>query len=178
MQVVSLTSLLQAARDEDEVYNYLSSFQCVKNKDVESFLHSSAIPNEKRAFTRTSLIIDDEQEGEIIGYFTLLIKPFDLSEEVSSESRKRLTGDKKAKVFISILIAQLGRDDQYKGKVKGNVILNLALEHCEWIFDLSGLRVVCVEYDDVSYLNDFYLQNDFKILQINSNQKVLSYLRL
>ncbi|KPL60457.1 hypothetical protein [Rossellomorea vietnamensis] len=28
MQVVSLSSLLQAARDEDEVYNYLSSFQC------------------------------------------------------------------------------------------------------------------------------------------------------
>jgi len=178
MQVISLSSLLEVAEDENEIIHYLSSFKCEKNKDVESFLHSLAIPNENRAFTRTSLVVDDEQESEIIGYFTLLIKPFEITDEVSKESRRKLTGDKEAVVFNSILIPQLGRSDRYKGAISGEVILGLALENCELIFDLTGLRVVCVEYDDISYLNDFYIKNEFKILQINSNQKLLAFLRL
>ncbi|RBP06178.1 hypothetical protein [Rossellomorea aquimaris] len=179
MQVISLSSLLEVAEDENEIIHYLSSFKCEKNKDVESFLHSLAIPNENRAFTRTSLVVDDDQESEIeiIGYFTLLIKPFEITGEVSKESRRKLTGDKEAVVFNSILIAQLGRSDRYKGAISGEVILGLALENCELIFDLTGLRV-CVEYDDIPYLNDFYIKNEFKILQINSNQKLLAFLRL
>lgn len=51
------------------------------------------------------------------------------------------------------------------------------LENCELVYDLIGLRIVCVEYDDIPYLNDFYLKNDFKILQVNRNQKILAYLR-
>jgi len=144
---------------------------------VETFLHFNAIPNEKRALTRTSLVVDDENNDEIIGYFTLLAKPFEITDEVSNESRRKLAGNKSAKVFNSILIAQLGRSDSYKGEISGDVILGFALENCELIYDLLGLRIVCVEYDDNPYLNDFYLKNEFKILQINNNQKILAYLR-
>lgn len=41
MQVVSLLSLIEATQDE-----------------TETFLHKNAIPNEKRALTRTSLVVD------------------------------------------------------------------------------------------------------------------------
>jgi hypothetical protein len=178
MQVVSLASLLEAALEEKEVFNYLSSFLCEKNKDVEIFLHIHAISNEKRAITRTSLIIDDENGNEIIGYFTLLVKPFDLTKVVSKESRRKLTGDKNASVFNSILIAQIGRSDDYKRKISGDKILNFALENCLLIYNLVGLRIICVEYDDIPVLNDFYLKNEFKILQVNKNGKLLAYLRL
>lgn len=177
MQVISLSSLLEATQDESEIYRYLSSFRTKRNNDVETFLHSNAIPNEKRALTRTSLVIDDENDDEIIGYFTLLVKPFEITIEVSKESRRKLTGNKNATVFNSILIAQLGRADSYKNKISGDVILEFALENCELIYDLSGLRIVCIEYDDIPYLNDFYLKSDFKILQVNMNQKILAYLR-
>lgn len=177
MQVVSLSSLIEATQDEAEIYQYLSSFQSEKNGDVQAFLHNNAIPNEKRALTRTSLVVDDENDNEIIGYFTLLVKPFSIIDEVSKESRRKLSGDKNADVFNSILIAQLGRSDFYKGKVSGDIILEFALENCELAYDLVGLRIVCVEYDDIPFLNDFYLKNDFKILQVNSNQKILAYLR-
>ncbi|OLS40810.1 hypothetical protein BTR25_07950 [Bacillus sp. MRMR6] len=91
-------------------------------------MHKNAIPNEKRALTRTSLIIDENNNNsnEIIGYFTLLIKSFDLTKEVSNESRRKLTGNKNATVFNTILIAQLGRSDQYKGRVSGDIVLHFA----------------------------------------------------
>ncbi|CAM3284954.1 hypothetical protein FITA111629_14635 [Filibacter tadaridae] len=177
MQIVSLSSLIDASQDEAEIYQYLSSFQSEKNEDVQVFLHKKAIPNETRALTRTSLVVDDENDNEIIGYFTLLVKPFEIVDEVSKESRRKLSGDKNTDVFNSILIAQLGRSDLYKGKVSGDAILEFALENCELAYDLVGLRIVCVEYGDVPYLNDFYLKNDFKILQMNKNQKILAYLR-
>lgn len=177
MQVISLSSLIEATQDETEIYQYLSSFQSKKNEDVETFLHSNAIPNERRALTRTSLVVDDENNEEIIGYFTLLVKPFEITDEVSKELRRKLTGNKSSTVFNAILIAQLGRSDCYKGEISGDVILNFALENCEMIYDLSGLRIVCIEYDDIPYLNDFYLENQFKILQINCNRKILSYIR-
>jgi hypothetical protein len=83
MQVISLSSLVEAANNEVDVFHYLSSFYCLNNKDVESFLHKNAILNEKRALTQTSLIIDENNNNEIIGYFTLLIKSFDLTNEAS-----------------------------------------------------------------------------------------------
>ncbi|MEW9053043.1 MAG: hypothetical protein AB2392_17920 [Neobacillus sp.] len=179
MQVISLSSLIEAANNNEvDVFHYLSSFYCLNNKDVESFLHKNAIPNEKRALTRTSLIIDENNNNEIIGYFTLLIKSFDLTNEVSNESRKKLTGNKNATVFNTILIAQLGRSDQYKVRVSGDIVLHFALENCMLIYHLAGLRIVCVEYDDIPYLNDFYLKNEFKILQVNDSGKILAYIRL
>ena len=76
MQIVSLASLIEATQEETEIYQYLSSFQSEKNGDVQVFLHNNAIPNEKRALTRTSLVVDDENDNEIIGYFTLFSKTF------------------------------------------------------------------------------------------------------
>jgi hypothetical protein len=177
MQVISLSSLIEAASSEDEIKEYLTSFSCSVNTDVESFLHNHAIENEKRSFTRTSLVIDETNNNDIIGYFTLMIKQFTFI-EVTKSTKQRLAHNKHAEVFNSILIAQLGRSDNYKGKVPGNEILNLALHNCKLIYDLSGLRVVCVEYDDKPILHDFYLGNGFKILQENQSGKILAYLRL
>ncbi|MCM3732746.1 hypothetical protein M3196_13915 [Fictibacillus nanhaiensis] len=180
MQVVSLRSLIDAAKEgneERELNDYLSSFICRKNYDVQSFLHNYAISNEERSFTRTSLVIDEENNNDIIGYFTLLVKEFDFS-EVSGTTRKKLTNRKDADVFNSILIAQLGRSDSYKGRVSGKDILELALHNCKLIFDLSALRVVCVEYEPIPILNDFYLSNGFYFLQENPSGNILAYLRL
>lgn len=179
MQVVSLRTLIDASEESREVSDYLLSFTCLNNKDVERFLHETAIENEKANRTRTSLVIDRETaENEIIGYFTIMIKSVEL-QNVSNTLIKRLNADKYDNKFPSILIAQLGRSDSYKGVISGTDILDLALGACKGVFDSTALRIVCVEYQDVPFLHEFYRKNDFKVLQkSNTNNCVVAYYRL
>lgn len=175
---VNLSTLLEEETDHGEVQKYLSTFICEKNPDVQNFLHDHAIASEERSFSKTTIIIDNESfTSEIVGYFTLLIKSFTFT-NATGATRQRLTGNKKAESFITVLIAQFGRSDQYKGIVDGEVILNLALEKSEAIKDLSALRVVCAEHDDIEFLNHFYEDNGFKKLQVNSSGKVMRFVRL
>ncbi|MBY6087017.1 hypothetical protein ABEP42_27125 [Priestia megaterium] len=179
MQVISLSSLIESSSNESEVYEYLASFSCVRNPDVEEFLHSKAIENEKRSLSRTNLVIDPDRNNEIAGYFTLAIKPFPIHQETSNTARKKITGNKDGTVFNAILIAQLARADMFKGIVSGSEILKLALHNCKLIHDLSALRMVCVEYKDDAFLNSFYEEvGEFTFLQTNENNLKLSYIRI
>lgn len=180
MEVIGLSSLIKAASVSDtinDVEDYLRTFECKVNDSVESFLHNNAISNEIAQYSRTSLVVDEVNNYEIIGYFSLLVKPFNFT-NASGTTRKRLTGNKKATNFQTILIAQLGRSDKYKKIVGGNKILELALENCKAINELSALRVVCVEYTNTPYLSKFYPENGFTPLQQNEKGLIISYLRL
>jgi len=179
MEVVSLGSLIEASTEESrDVMEYLLSFSCSSNKSVEDFLHNTAIENEKSNRTRTSLVIDTKNDNEIIGYFTITVKIFEFV-DVSKTIIKRLTGNKNEKGFPTILIAQLGRSDLYKGKVEGSKILDLALVNCKTVYEIAALRVICVEYEDTPFLHNFYLANNFNVLQTNSdNDCIIAYLRL
>lgn len=176
MQVTSLSSFIEASVEEEgRVNDYLSSFSCEKNKDVESFLHNKAIENEKRDLSRTSLVIDEDNNHEIIGYFTVLIKSFDFT-NVSGTKRKQLTGNKKASSFNAILVGQLARSDAYKDIVSGKQILDLTIEHCKnFIKSTTAMKVVCVEFEDIEPLHTFYESNQFKVLQKNENGLIISY---
>lgn len=178
MQVVSLSSLIEASANEGtDVEQYLRSFICKKNNSVESFLHNKAIANEMRHLGRTSIVIDEDNANEIIGYFKITTKPFDFT-DASGGTRQKLTGNKKVTVFQTILIAKLGRSDRYKGIVSGGQILDLALENCNKVFDLAALRLVCVEYESHPKLMEFYSENQFTELQAHENGLIISYLRL
>ncbi len=170
---VSLSTLLDTGMTED-VQKLLLTFECVKNRDVQDFLHNNTIESEKRLLSKTTLVI---KGNEVVGYFTLLIKDFQFENGVSKGIKKRLTGNKEANSFITILIAQLGRSDRFK-EIGGTVILDLALEACGAIRDLSSLRVVCVEHDDNEKLNNFYDKNEFKKLQTNTNEKIMRFVRI
>ncbi|WP_071392745.1 GNAT family N-acetyltransferase [Bacillus tuaregi] len=176
MELISLSSLIEASQGESEfLQQKLSSFQCSKNGDVELFLHTKAIEMDGRSI-RTTLVID-EKSSEIVGYFTIGIKPFKFG-TVSGSLKQKLSGNKNAELFNTILIAQLGRSDAYKSLVSGTQILDFALKRCNEINTLAALRVVSVEYEDNPKLNHFYENNGFKFIQINDNGLKLSYVRL
>lgn len=177
MQVISLSSLIEVG-EEGEVQDYLSSFSCSKNPGVEDFLKEQAVDSEKRSMARTSLIIDENNGNDIIGYFTLLNKHFTLESNVSKSLRQRIAFSKQATSMSTILIAQLGRADQYKGRVSGSEILGLALANCKKVHQIIGMRIVCVEYEPVEELINFYERNSFKFLQESTNGNYLSFLRL
>lgn len=127
---------------------------------------------------RTSLIIDEDNGNDIIGYFTLLNKQFNLEGNVSKSVRQRIVFSKQATSMSTILIAQLGRTDQYRGRVSGSEILGLALENCKKIHRIIGMRIVCVEYEPVDELISFYGRNLFEFLQESISGNHLSFLRL
>jgi hypothetical protein len=177
MQVISLSSLIEAG-EESEVHEYLSSFSCLLNPGVENFLKNQAIESERRDFARTSLVIDEEKNNDIIGYFTLMNKQFELAEDVSGSVKQKIASSKYASSVSTILIAQLGRADKYKGIVPGSEILRLALENCKIIYRIIGMRIVCIEYEPIDKLKIFYSDNSFNFLQQNSNGNNLAFIRL
>lgn len=176
MKVISLSSLINATDEEGKVCNYLSSFLCSNNKHVESFLHKKAINSEKRNFNRTSLIIDEDEN--ILGYFTLMVKSFNFDNNISKTTRKSLANNKNASHFNSILIAHLGRPDSFKDELSGSTIVNTILEKCELVYDLTALQTISVEYDPNPKLIQFYRNNQFKLLQTNLTGNELSFLKL
>lgn len=42
MEVISLSNIINATDEEGEIYNYLSSFLCAKNKAIKEFLRMKA----------------------------------------------------------------------------------------------------------------------------------------
>ncbi|MFA9560671.1 hypothetical protein ACERII_25575 [Evansella sp. AB-rgal1] len=177
MQVISLANLIRVA-EESEVRDYLSSFSCEKNPWVEDFLKYQAIDSEKRVHARTHLIIDEDNNDEIIGYFTLKNKQFDFEGTTSGSLRQKIAYSKKATSVSTILIAQLGRSDRYKGVVPGSKVLELALEKCDVMYKLIGMRIVCVEYEPIPELEQFYSDNDFQYLQCSPSGYKLAFIRL
>lgn len=177
MEVISLSNIIKATDEEGEVYNYLSSFLCSKDKNIEEFLHRKAVNNEKRSFGRTNLIINNDGK-KIMGYFTMMIKDFIFDSNVSKTTRKSLAHNKNASHFNSILIAQLGKSDQFKSQLSGATILDAAIENCKRVYDLTGLQIVCVEYSPLPKLIQFYQANQFKALQTNPTGYELSFLKL
>lgn len=177
MITIELRNLIEHV-EEGELQKLLSLFCCTDNHDVEHFLRKQAISSEGR-FTRTTLIIDDQNDNEIAGYFSILIKVFEFQEQVSKSARQSIQGNKEATAFAGILIAQLGRSDSYKGKLKGNMIMDYVLAVCEQINHLTAGRIICIEYDHVQALNVFYERQGFRTIQQSGDSlKSLSYLKM
>lgn len=172
---IGLKDLIDRESEED-INNYLSSFSCDDNPDVADFINNKAFSNEKRDFTRSFLVVNgaEDQESDsstinrsnIIGFFSLYIKSFQFGKDedgkaVSKTCKGKLSGNRNGTNFSAILICQFARSDQYKGIVSGSSVMDDCLTTARGIYDLSALRVVCVEFnDDNPELDKFYLDKD------------------
>lgn len=181
MNVIQLEELIKSVdkgkSTQDSLNKLIGTFACSKNPDVQSFLHVKAFESENRQFVRTYLVVDN---GKIVGYFSLRVDNFEFDKEVSGRLKEIMTGNRKADSFTSVLIAQLGRSDEYKGIVSGKEILQRALDNCRVITQyVGGLRSAVVEYDDKPALHKFYIQeNGFKVIRKNpDNNKIIAGIR-
>lgn len=100
---------------EEDLIQILSEFSCEKNPDVERFLKKSSIEFTKKnqSITYIVLSIDD---GELLGYFTIALKPLTVrGETVSNTVKKKLLRiselDEETQTYTmsAYLIAQLGK---------------------------------------------------------------------
>ena len=73
---------------EDDLVQILSEFSCERNSDVERFLKNSAIEFTKKNQSVTYLVFSVE-DGELLGYFTIALKPLTVRGETVSNTVKR-----------------------------------------------------------------------------------------
>ncbi len=154
---------------EDELIQVLSEFSCEKNPDVERFLKKSSIEFTKKnqSITYIVLSIDD---GELLGYFTIALKPLTVrGETVSNTVKKKLLRiselDEETQTYTmsAYLIAQLGKNftNGVNEKITGAELLETAWNKVEQIQYQAGGVVTFWEANDDAKLLSFYKDNKF-----------------
>ena len=147
----------------------LSGFSCPKNPDVERFLKKSAVEFAKKNQSVTYLVFSVESK-ELLGYFTLAIKPLTVrGETVSNTTKRKLLRiseqDEKSDTYTmsAYLIAQLGKN--YAGgrnkKITGKELVELAWTVIEDVQYMLGGMVAFLEAENEEKLLSFYRDNRF-----------------
>lgn len=70
---------------EEDLIQILSEFSCEKNPDVERFLKKSSIEFTKKNQSITYIVLSIE-DGELLGYFTIALKPLTVRGETVSNT--------------------------------------------------------------------------------------------
>ena len=163
--------LRQGQSGEDLLQQVFSTFSCDKNLDVERFLLEQSINFTKKNQSVTYVVLTPE-EGQIIGYFTITIKPITVNgDSFSNTVKKKIarvseqdeeSGDYSLSAY---LIAQLGKNykDGANEKISGEQLLGLAIEKIKELQYMAGGMVVFLEAENEEKLIHFYEnKNGFK----------------
>ena len=154
---------------EPALIRLLSDFSCPQNPDVEYFLKKNAIEFTKKNQSVTYLIFSNDG-NELIGYFTIALKPLTIrGETVSNTVKRKLLRiselDEKSQTYTmsAYLIAQLGKTftNGLNGKITGSEILELAWSVIEEMQYRGGGLVVFLEANNDDKLLKFYSDNKF-----------------
>ena len=164
-----------ALGDDDEagepmLARVLSGFSCPKNTDVEHFLKNSAIEFTKKNQSVTYLVFLVESR-ELLGYFTIALKPLTVRDEVISNTVKRKIKrvsefDEKTSSYTmsAYLIAQLGKNYTAgrNKEITGEELLRLAWDVIKDMQYMGGGMVVFLEANNEEKLLSFYQNNKFR----------------
>lgn len=147
----------------------LSGFSCPKNPDVECFLKKSAVEFTKKSQSVTYLVFSVEGK-ELVGYFTLALKPLSVRGETVSNATKRkllriseLDESSDTYTMSAYLIAQLGKNytNGANNKITGKELIELAWTVIEDAQYMLGGMVTFLEAENEEKLLSFYRDNLF-----------------
>ena len=161
---------------ENWVREKIKNFSCPLNPEIEKFLKKNAIDFTKKSQSVTYLVFFD---GELVGYFTLAIKPFVIGvNDIRSNSQRkkierisRIDDKIQSYTMAAYLIAQLGKNYYHNlnEKISGKDLLGSALKVIERLqYDVGGM-VAFVETEERKKLVEFYNRNYFFSLE---NKKI------
>ena len=155
---------------ESRLLQVLSGFSCPKNPDVERFLKKSSIEFTKKNQSVTYLVFD-VSSMELVGYFTIALKPLTVrGETVSNTVKKKLMRvselDEQSQTYTmsAYLIAQLGKNfkNGAEKKITGEELLELAWDIVEKMQYMGGGMVTFLEAENSERLLSFYQVNRFQ----------------
>lgn len=169
-RVVDILSYADMA-GEKCLHQVLGDFACPLNEEVEKFLKEKAEQSARLKSSVTYFVVDTTS-GIVLGYFTLVLKPFTIHESKLSKRNIRLisrfaerneeTGSFTAALY---LIAQIGKNYALPEdrRISGGDLMSLALDKLRAAQDLVGGKMVMVEREaDREKLLAFYQSNGFK----------------
>ena len=155
---------------EDDLVQILSEFSCERNADVERFLKNSAVEFTKKNQSVTYLVFSVE-DGGLLGYFTIALKPLTIRGETVSNTVKRkllriseLDEETQTYTMSAYLIAQLGKNfaNGADKRITGEELLEAAWKKIEEIQYRAGGVVTFLEANNEDKLLDFYKDNRFQ----------------
>ena len=156
----------------------LSGFSCPKNPDVERFLKNSAVEFAKKSQSVTYLVFSVESK-ELLGYFTLALKPLTVRGKTVSNTTKRkllriseLDENSDTYNMSAYLIAQLGKNytNGANTRITGKELVELAWTVIEDAQYMLGGMVVFLEAENEEKLLNFYKANRFS--QFDTRQTI------
>ena len=134
--IINIRRYLQQGEEGEKLLKQVfSTFSCKKNADVDRFLLQQSIDFTKKNQSVTYIVVSSEH-NQIVGYFTITIKPITVNVDRFSNTTKR----KIARVseqniengnysLSAYLIAQIGKNyrDGINDKITGEQLLELAI---------------------------------------------------
>ncbi|PTX16371.1 hypothetical protein SAMN04488598_10746 [Halanaerobium congolense] len=190
--MLSLNKLLEMAKTDPEKQRILdkaiSFFYCERNQDIENFIKngsrgydSTAVMLEEKGITRTYFLIDEDdfqETNEILAYFSITLKELEFTADISRSRVKKIDGISGNRDSVIVyLIAQLAKNDLYQSEIKGEEIIDRAINIIERSQKLVGGRIIMVECENNDSLIEFYEKHGFKSLQVNSSNGLLQLIR-
>ena len=159
--IVPLSMMIEEWAAED-VTEYLCSFICDRDKELELFLRNRAVEFERRDLARTFLLVHDER---IIGYFSLASTVLEIKDEwpVSNTLKKKMNAVEGP--TTAFLIGQVCKAKGVEEKI-GPQIIDKAMGMFRKAREICGGRVVCV--DCKRELLGFYEENGFRVISESS----------
>ena len=154
---------------DEALSKVLATFSCPLNAEVENFLKCKAVVSSRLQTSQTYLVMSDD--GDLLGYYTLVLKSFSVQCSKLSGSNRRLisrfaqeddSGNFHAAVY---LIAQIGKNYSIdeKNRIPGATLIGMALDEFRMIKSRVGGKLVMVEREaDRPKLLAFYQGNGFK----------------
>ena len=156
---------------EEATQLVLQTYDCGINPEVQDFLSRKALQAEKLKSAITYLVFGSAT-SQLLGYFTLVLKPFSIAKDKLSSKNRRLisrfaelnerTGEYTTALY---LIAQVGKNFAIAEpeRISGKALIDLALERLRAAQGIVGGKLVLVEREaDRPKLLDFYKSCGFK----------------
>lgn len=180
-KVIPLGEILKKEYNEQIIEQAFKKFSCQRETDLENFLIRKAIPYEKTNYGKTHLFIDqdkleNENQFEVIAYFTIAQKALDIS-SLPNKKKRKVLGEYPGRDSLSsvptYLIGQLGRSDTYSNeKLSGQQILNECYHSISIAARVVGGNIIVLECREQMF-EKFYEGQGFHKLYNDLNEEGL-----
>ncbi len=186
--VVNILDLIDLG-GKDIVEGKLATFSSPKNPEIEDFIRNKAIIFATGKLSITYLV-NDEDTGNILGFFKLTHKSIIINgENLSATAKKKLarysrldtsTGNYMASSF---LLAQFGKNYALEkaDRIDGADLMKLATDVLVHIQRQIGGGIVYLDCEDKEELTTFYEKQNFKRFDdrfsAEDNQKYIQFVR-